>query len=113
MKGMFLCKHARQVVLPGIVFLATRVKDPNQQDYIKLVKLINYLKAMEDEIPKMSTDNSQIIKWYIDSSFAVYKDMRSHTGAVITLAYKILVVQQSILMQIAQVGLVESVYKNN
>jgi hypothetical protein len=32
MKGMFLCKRARQDVLPGIVFLATRVKDPNHQD---------------------------------------------------------------------------------
>jgi hypothetical protein len=38
--------------------IATRVNDPNQQDYIKLVKLMTYLKATEDEIPKMSADNS-------------------------------------------------------
>jgi hypothetical protein len=73
MKGKFLCKRVKQNLLPGIVFLATRVKDPNQQDYIKLVKLMNYLKATEDEIPKMSANNSQTIKWYIDSSFAVHK----------------------------------------
>jgi hypothetical protein len=82
---MFLCKHARQAVLPGIVFLATRVKNPNQQDYIKLVKLINYLKPTEDEIPKMSTDDKQTLKCYIDLSFVVHKDMRSYTGTVITL----------------------------
>jgi hypothetical protein len=46
---------------------------------------MNYLKATEDEIPKMSTNNSQTIKWYIDLSFAVHKDMRSNTGAIITL----------------------------
>jgi hypothetical protein len=85
MKGMFLCKRARQDLLPGIVFFATRVKDPNQQDYIKLVKLMNYLKATEDDIPKMSADDSQTIKWYVDSSFAVHRDMRSHTGAIMTL----------------------------
>jgi hypothetical protein len=45
-------------MLPSIVFLATQVKDSNQQDYIKLVKILNYLKAMEDDIPKMSADDS-------------------------------------------------------
>jgi hypothetical protein len=57
-EGMFLCKHARQDMLPGTVFLETKVKDPNQQDYMKLSKLMNYLKAMEDEIPRMSADKS-------------------------------------------------------
>lgn len=71
--------------MPGIVFLTTRVKDPNHQDWMKLVKLINYLKATKDEIVKMSADDTQTIKWYVDSSFAVHKDMRSHTGAIMTL----------------------------
>ena len=30
MKSMFLCKRAKQDMLPGIVFLATRVKEPNK-----------------------------------------------------------------------------------
>jgi hypothetical protein len=85
MKGMFLCKHARQDMLPDIVFLATQVKDLDQQDYVKLVKIINYLKAIQDNIWKISADDSQTIKLYIDSSFAVHKDMRSHTRAIMTL----------------------------
>jgi hypothetical protein len=85
MKSMFLCKCARQNVLLGIVFLATQVKHPNQQDYIKLVKLMNYLKSTEDDIPKMNADDSQTIKWYIDSSFAMHKAMMSDTGPIITL----------------------------
>jgi hypothetical protein len=36
MKGMLLCKQARQDLLPGIVFLASRVKDPNEADWKKL-----------------------------------------------------------------------------
>ena len=85
MKGMFLCKRARQDVLPGIIFLTTRVKDPNQEDWIKLTRILNYLKTTEKEIVKMEADDEQVIKWYVDSSFAVHKDMRSHTGAVMTL----------------------------
>jgi hypothetical protein len=85
MKGIFPCKHARQDVLPDIVFLATRVKDSNQQDNIKLVNILNYLKVMENEISKMSANKSQTIKWYIDSLFMVHKDMRGHTRVIMTL----------------------------
>ena len=33
----------------------------------------------------MSADDTQTIKWYVNSSFAVHKDMRSNTGAIMTL----------------------------
>jgi hypothetical protein len=67
MKSMFLCKCARQDMLPGIVFLANRVKDPNQQDYIKLLKLMNYLKATEDEIPQNERQQYCIITTVLDT----------------------------------------------
>jgi hypothetical protein len=50
---------------------------------------MNFLKATKDVIATMSADNSNSIKWYVNasfaSSFAVHKDMRSHTGATMTL----------------------------
>ena len=33
----------------------------------------------------MKADNLQVVKWYVDASFAVHPDYRSHTGAVMTL----------------------------
>lgn len=33
----------------------------------------------------LRADNLNIIKWHIDSSFAVHPNMKSHTGAVMTL----------------------------
>jgi hypothetical protein len=33
----------------------------------------------------MEVDDNQIIKWCVNSSFAVHKNMRSHTSAVMTL----------------------------
>ena len=85
MKGMFLCKRARQDVLPGIVYLATRINEPNENDWKKLMRMMNYLQATKKDIAKMSADDTKTIKWYVDSSFAVHKDMRSHTGAIMTL----------------------------
>ena len=85
MKGMFLCKRARQDVQPGIAFLSTRTSEPTEQDWAKLVKLMLYLKATQDEVTTMRADDTQTIKWYVDAAFAVHKDYKSHTGATMTL----------------------------
>jgi hypothetical protein len=45
---------------------------------------MKYLQVTRNDIARMSANNTQPIKWYIDSSFAVHKDMRSHTRAIIT-----------------------------
>jgi hypothetical protein len=78
-------------VLPGIVYLATRVKEPNKRNRKKLVRLMNYFQATKNDIAKMSADNTQTIKWYVDSSFAMHKDMRSHTGAIMTLGKGVII----------------------
>jgi hypothetical protein len=65
--------------------MATRVTKPNEGDWKNLIKMMNFLKATKDDIATMSADDSNSIKWYVDASFAVHKDMRSHTGATMTL----------------------------
>ena len=85
MKGMFLSKRGRQDIQPSVSFLATRVTEPNEGDWTKLVKMMNYLQATKDDVAAMSADDTNTVKWYVDASFAVHKDMRSHTGATLTL----------------------------
>ena len=85
MKGMFLCKRGHQDIQPAIAFMATRVTEPNEGDWKKLVKMMNFLKATKDEIPVMSCDNTNSIKWHVDAAFAVHKGMKSQTGATMTL----------------------------
>ena len=85
MKGMFLCKRGRQDIQPGIVFLATRTSEPNEGDWAKLIKILVFLKATQDEVTTMKADDTQSIKWYVDAAFAVHKDFKSHTGATMTL----------------------------
>jgi len=85
MKGMFLCKRGRQDIQPGIAFLATRTTKPNEGDWVKLVKIMNFLKATQNEVASMSADDTQSIKWYVDAALAVHKDFKSHTGATMSL----------------------------
>ena len=33
----------------------------------------------------LSADDLHVIKWYVDASFAVHADFKSHTGAVMTM----------------------------
>ena len=85
MKGMFLCKRGRRDIQTGIAFLSTRVTEPNEGDWMKLKKLMNFLKATQDEVATMIADDSQSMKWYVNAAFVVHKDFKSHTGGTMTL----------------------------
>ena len=84
-KGLFLSKRARPDIQTVIAFLCTRVQQPNVEDWYKLHRLMDYLKRTKNDCLVMTMDNTSSIKWYIDVAYAVHPDMRSHTGAVMTL----------------------------
>ena len=46
---------------------------------------MKFLNTTGDDVLTLSADNLNIVKWKIDASFAVHPDMKSHTGAYITL----------------------------
>ena len=85
MKCMFLAKQGRPDVLTGISYLATKVLEPHDEDLKKLSQIISYLRNTINIQLTLEADDSQIISWYVDSSFGVHKDMKSHTGSIYTL----------------------------
>ena len=84
-KLLFLCKRARPDVQTAVAFLSTRVKSPDVDDYKKLGRTLKYLRGTLYMPLVLEADDMQIIKWWVDASFAVHPDMRSHTGGVMTL----------------------------
>jgi hypothetical protein len=80
-KALFLCKRARPDIQPTIAVLYTRVKGPNEANWAKLVRLMKYLNGTRELKLTLSADNLHCIKWYVDASFAVHPDYKSHTGA--------------------------------
>jgi hypothetical protein len=83
-KALFLCKRARPDIQPTIAVLCTRVKRLNEADWAKLVRLMKYLNGTRELKLTLSADNLHCIKWYVDASFAVHPDYKSHTGATMS-----------------------------
>jgi len=84
-RALFLSKRARPDIQPTVAFLCTRVKNPTMEDWGKLLRFMSYLKRTKEEVLTLRTDGTNRIRWWIDAAFAVHPDMRSHTGAVMSL----------------------------
>jgi hypothetical protein len=84
-KLLFLCKHGRPDTQTAIAFLCTRVQQPTRHDYNKLSRVIKYLRGTSHMVLRLSADNLNIIKWWVDPSYAIHPNMRSHTGGVMSL----------------------------
>ena len=83
-KGLFACKRARPDIHTAIAVLCTRVKNPNEDDWRKLKRLLKYCNGTRQDKLILWSDDLHVIKWYVDSSFAVHPDFKSHTGGVMT-----------------------------
>jgi hypothetical protein len=71
-KGLFLCKKARPDSQQAILVLCTRVKDPNQADWEKLMmRVMKYLHSTREENLTLSASDLRVVKWYVDASFAL------------------------------------------
>ena len=46
--------------------------------------MMKFLNNTKEDCLTLSADNLSVIKWYVDASFAVHEDYKSHTGAVMT-----------------------------
>jgi hypothetical protein len=79
-KGLFACKRARPDIHTAIAYLCTRVRGPNQSDWTKLVRMLKYINGTRQDKLTLSADDLSTINWYVDASFAVHADKKSHTG---------------------------------
>ena len=82
---MFAAKRSRPDLQTAIAFLCTRVKNPDKNDYEKLKRVIKYLRETISLPLVLGADDSNTLVWSVDASFAIHMDMKSHTGAVLTL----------------------------
>jgi hypothetical protein len=82
---LFLCKRAKPNIQTAVAFLCTCVKAPDNDDYKKLSRVIRYLRYTRELYLTLETSSINVLKWYVDASFASHADMRSHTGSYFTL----------------------------
>ena len=84
-RGLFLSKRGRPDIHPTIAVLCTRVREPTEADAQKLLRMMKYLNGTKKLVLTISADSLSVVKWYVDASFAVHPDFKSHTGAVMTM----------------------------
>jgi len=86
-KLLYLAKRVRPEMLPATVFLATRVQCATDDDMNKLNRLLRYLNGAPDLGVVLSADDDIAggVYAYIDASYGVHADAKSHTGTVITI----------------------------
>ena len=61
------------------------MRGPDTDDYKKPDRVMKYIQGTIGLPLILSIDKSGNIKWYVDASFSVDKDMRSHTGGFMTM----------------------------
>ena len=81
---MFLAKRARPDILLVVVYLASRVSCPTEDDYKKFTRVLKYLHGTSELRLTLTPGTVLHLHAFIDASFAVHADARSHTGIVIT-----------------------------
>ena len=83
-KLLYIALRGRPDILLAVVFLASRVAKATLQDQAKLKRLLEYLYGTYDLPLILGADDIQTMYTFIDASYAVHDDMKSHTGGVIT-----------------------------
>ncbi len=85
-KALYVTKRARPDISLAIAFLTTQVRSRDIEDLEnKLRHLMEYLRGDRDRLLILGADNEGMLMWYVDASFAVYLNMRGHTGGGMTM----------------------------
>ena len=85
-KLLYLSKRTRPDILVAVSFLTSRVQVATEQDGAKLTRVLRYLFGTQSLGIVLEADE-QLLKLYcyIDASFGVHADAKSHTGTLVTL----------------------------
>jgi hypothetical protein len=84
-KLLYLAKRCRPDLLTSVAFLTTRVLAATAADWDKLTRVVRYIRGTASMGIVLRADLPIRVHAYVDASYAVHADMRSHTGALITL----------------------------
>ena len=85
MQLLFACTRCRKYIQTAVAFLTTRVQEPDEDDWKKLCRVLEYLRGTIKLGLVLREDSLNVIKWWVDASYAIHPDMKVHTGANMSL----------------------------
>ena len=83
-KLLWVMKRNRPDIKTAVSFLCTRNKEPDKDDWCKLVCVMSWLEQMVEDVRIIGADDLHRMLTFIDSAHAVHPNMRGHTGAGLT-----------------------------
>ena len=84
-KLLYLAKRVRPDLLVSVSFLATRVLHATERDELKLTRTLKYLQATAQLGLTLEVSDKISVFGYVDASYGVHADCKSHSGAAVTL----------------------------
>lgn len=81
---LFVSRRCRLDIQTAIGFLTTRVSCPNEDDWVKLKRVLQYLNGTIDLVLTIGGDDIKRMYSWVDVSYGVHADSRSHTGGCIS-----------------------------
>lgn len=85
MQLLYLSQRARPDIRTAVSFLCGRLRDPDEDDYKKLCRVVKYLDGSVDMPLVLSAEGDGTLRWWVDASYATHDDMRGHTGGTLTM----------------------------
>ena len=80
---LFAGIRCRKDAHTAISSLTTRVRKPDEDNWNKLRILLEYLKRTIKLPLILQADRVNVLKWWVDASYAAHDDMRGNTGGTI------------------------------
>ena len=82
---LHLSKRVRPECLTAVSFLSTRVHVTDTDDLTKLRRLVGYLRSTRDRGIILRVGDRIEVRAYIDASYGVHYDGKSHTGCAVVI----------------------------
>ena len=84
-QALFVSKRSCPDIQTIVAYLCTRIREPTKEDANKLHRMMCYLAHTPDQVLTLEADNEFVLKCWVDAAYAVHNDMRSHTGAMMSI----------------------------
>ena len=83
-KLLYVAMRARMDILLPTCFLCTQVSKCTDEDELKLRRLLEYINGTLEIEYTLGADDLCKLQTWVDASYAVHPDMRSHTGGMMS-----------------------------
>ena len=81
----YLALRVRRDILFAVTYLSMRIQDAREKDMKKLMKIFRYIYATRDYHVILRCKGTTLV-FYVDASYAIHHNARSHTGFYFTLS---------------------------